>query len=69
MSNCYDHEYKANMLDSYYWDNKVEAKKNLSKNLNKLTDWYKAEQKKYERARFSAHKAQPNERKRKNKKS
>ena len=45
MSNCYDHEYKANMLDSYYWDNKVEAKKNLSKNLNKLTDWYKAEQK------------------------
>ena len=38
------------MLDSYYWDNKVEAKKNLSKNLNKLTDWYKAEQKKYERA-------------------
>ena len=42
MSNCYDHEYKANMLDSYYWDNKVEAKKNLSKNLNKLTDWYKA---------------------------
>jgi hypothetical protein len=50
MSNCYDHEYKANMLDSYYWDNKVEAKKNLSKNLNKLTDWYKAEQKKYERA-------------------
>ena len=32
MSNCYDHEYKSNMLDSYYWDNKVEAKKNLSKN-------------------------------------
>ena len=26
MSNCYDHEYKSNMLDSYYWDNKVEAK-------------------------------------------
>ena len=50
MSNCYDHEYQANMLDSYYWDNKVEAKKNLSKNLKELTDWYKAEQKKYERA-------------------
>ena len=31
MSNCYDHEYKSNMLDSYYWSSKDEAKKNISK--------------------------------------
>ena len=40
MSNCYDHEYKSNMLDSYYWDNKDEAKKNLAENKIELTSWY-----------------------------
>ena len=29
---------------------KLKLKKNLSENLKELTDWYKAEQKKYERA-------------------
>jgi hypothetical protein len=50
MSNCYDHELKMNMLDTYYWEDKVEAKKNLRENLNELDDWYKNEKKKYERA-------------------
>jgi len=40
MSNCYDHEYKSNMLDSYYWDSKDEAKKNLAENKIELTSWY-----------------------------
>ena len=31
MSNCYDHEYKSNMLDSYYWSSKDEAKKIFSR--------------------------------------
>jgi len=47
MSNCYDHEYKSNMLDSYYWDSKDEAKKNIRKNLQELRDWYEGETKKY----------------------
>jgi|TARA_R110001592_G_scaffold72397_1_gene221264 hypothetical protein len=50
MSNCYDHELKMNMLDTYYWEDKVEAKKNLRENLNELDDWHKNEKKKYERA-------------------
>ena len=50
MSNCYDHELKMNMLDTYYWEDKVEAKKNLRENLNELDDWNKNEKKKYERA-------------------
>ena len=47
MSNCYDHEYKSNMLDSYYCDSKDEAKKNIKKNLQELRDWYEGETKKY----------------------
>ena len=47
MSNCYDHEYKANMLDSYYWDNKEQAKENVLKNYQDLKKWYEKECKKY----------------------
>ena len=50
MSNCYDHEYKSNMLDSYYWDNKDEAKKNLSENKIKLTSWYQKQLTLYQNA-------------------
>ena len=47
MSNCYDHEYKSNMLDSYYWDNKEQAKENVLKNYQDLKKWYEKECKKY----------------------
>ena len=50
MSNCYDHEYKANMLDSYYWDSKDEAKKNLAKNKTELTSWYQKQLTLYQNA-------------------
>ena len=50
MSNCYDHEYKSNMLNSYYWDNKDEAKKNLSENKIKLTSWYQKQLTLYQNA-------------------
>jgi len=50
MSNCYDHEYKSNMIDSYYWDNKDEAKKNLSENKIKLTSWYQKQLTLYQNA-------------------
>ena len=50
MSNCYDHEYKSNMLDSYYWDSKDEAKKNLAKNKIELTSWYQKQLKLYQNA-------------------
>ena len=47
MSNCYDHEYKSNMLDSYYWDSKEQAKENVLKNYQDLKKWYEKECKKY----------------------
>ena len=50
MSNCYDHEYKSNMLDSYYWDNKDKAKKNLNKNKLKLLSWYQKQLMLYQNA-------------------
>ena len=50
MSNCYDHEYKSNMLDSYYWDNKDKAKKNLSENKIKLISWYQKQLTLYQNA-------------------
>ena len=50
MSNCYDHEYKSNMLDSYYWDNKDKAKKNLNKNKLKLLSWYQKQLTLYQNA-------------------
>ena len=50
MSNCYDHEYKSNMLDSYYWDSKDEAKKNLAENKIKLTSWYQKQLTLYQNA-------------------
>ena len=50
MSNCYDHEYKSNMLDSYYWDSKDEAKKNLAENKKELTSWYQKQLTLYQNA-------------------
>ena len=50
MSNCYDHEYKSNMLDSYYWDNKDKAKQNLNKNKLKLLSWYQKQLMLYQNA-------------------
>ena len=50
MSNCYDHEYKSNMIDSYYWDSKDEAKKNLAENKIKLTSWYQKQLTLYQNA-------------------
>jgi len=50
MSNCYDHEYKSNMLDSYYWDSKDEAKKNLAENKIELTSWYQKQLTLYQNA-------------------
>ena len=38
------------MLDSYYWDNKDEAKKNLSENKIKLTSWYQKQLTLYQNA-------------------
>ena len=50
MSNCYDHEYKSNMLDSYYWNSKDEAKKNLAENKTELTSWYQKQLTLYQNA-------------------
>ena len=50
MSNCYDHEYKSNMLDSYYWDSKDEAKENLAENKTELTSWYQKQLTLYQNA-------------------
>jgi len=47
MSNCYDHEVKMNMLDTYYFKNKKQAKENLNKNLQEFRKWYEDECKKY----------------------
>ena len=49
MSNCYDHEVKMNMLDTYYFKNKKQAKENLNKNLQEFRKWYEDECKKYKR--------------------
>ena len=40
MSNCYDHELKMNMLDTYYFKNKNEAVKMLKESQAELTDWF-----------------------------
>ena len=47
MSNCYDHELKMNMLDTYYFNNKNDAEENLNKNLEQFRKWYEDEIKKY----------------------
>ena len=39
MSNCYDHSYKKNMLDSVYGTRK-ELKNDMEENRRKLTSWY-----------------------------
>ena len=38
------------MLDSYYWDNKDKAKKNLNKNKLKLLSWYQKQLMLYQNA-------------------
>ena len=50
MSNCYDHELKMNMLDTYYFKNKNEAVKMLKENQAELTNWFFDEMQKYENA-------------------
>ena len=50
MSNCYDHELKMNMLDTYYFKNKNEAVKMLKESQAELTDWFFDEMQKYENA-------------------
>ena len=47
MSNSYDHELKMNMLDTYYFKDKKQAKENLNKNLQEFRKWYEDECKKY----------------------
>jgi hypothetical protein len=47
MSNCYDHELKMNMLNTYYFKDKKQAKENLNKNLQELKEWYQLELDKY----------------------
>ncbi len=49
MSNCYDHSIKKDMLDSYTWNNKEEAKANVLKNYKELRQWYEKECEKYKR--------------------
>ena len=40
MSNCYDHELKMNMLDTYYFKDKKQTEKMLNENRAKLTNWF-----------------------------
>ena len=43
MSNCYDHSIKKDMMDSYYWNSKEEAKANILQNYKQLRQWYEKE--------------------------
>jgi len=36
MSNCYDHSIKKDMMDSYCWNSKEEAKANVLQNYKEL---------------------------------
>jgi len=49
MSNCYDHSIKKDMMDSYCWNSKEEAKANVLQNYKQLRQWYEDECKKYKR--------------------
>ena len=49
MSNCYDHSIKKDMMDSYFWNSKEEAKANVLQNYKQLRQWYEDECKKYKR--------------------
>jgi len=49
MSNCYDHSIKKDMMDSYSWNSKEEAKANVLQNYKELRQWYEDECKKYKR--------------------
>ena len=49
MSNCYDHSIKKDMMDSYTWNSKEEAKANVLQNYKQLRQWYEDECKKYKR--------------------
>ena len=49
MSNCYDHSIKKDMMDSYSWNSKEEAKANVLQNYKQLRQWYEDECKKYKR--------------------
>ena len=46
MSNCYDHSIKKDMMDSYTWNSKEEAKANVLQNYKELRQWYEKECKK-----------------------
>ena len=50
MSNCYDHELKMNMLDTYYFKNKKQVVKMLNESKAELTNWFFDEMQKYENA-------------------
>ena len=49
MSNCYDHSIKKDMMNSYTWNSKEEAKANVLQNYKQLRQWYEDECKKYKR--------------------
>ena len=50
MSNCYDHSIKKDMMDSYCWNSKEEAKANVLQNYKELRQWYEKECEKYKKA-------------------
>jgi len=50
MSNSYDHELKMNMLDTYYFKDKKQAKEMLFHKEHELTEWYYNELQKYKKA-------------------
>ena len=52
MSKCYDHSIKKDMLDSYTWNSKEEAKANILKNYKELRQWVDKELEKYNNARI-----------------
>ena len=49
MSNCYDHSYKKNMLDSVYGTRK-ELKNDMEENRRELTSWYYKQMRMYDYA-------------------
>ena len=40
MSNCYDHELKMNMLNTYYFKDKKQVVKMLNESKAELTNWF-----------------------------
>ena len=50
MSNCYDHELKMNMLNTYYFKDKKQVVKMLNESKAELTNWFFDEMQKYENA-------------------